>query len=85
MIQESGQGALYLIFNAGANRSDFHLPEAPPGFRWHLAIDTFLSPPRDIFAAGEEALLDEARSYRVESGSTAILVARRRVTGGASK
>ena len=53
MIPESGQGALYLIFNAGANKSDFRLPEAPPGFHWHLAIDTFLSPPRDIFAAGE--------------------------------
>ena len=85
MIHENGQGALYLIFNAGANRSNFRLPEAPTGFRWHVAIDTFLSPPRDIFAAGEEALPDEAKSYRVEAGSTAILVARRRATGGASK
>jgi isoamylase len=84
LIQEDGQGALFLMFNAGTNGTDFGLPPLPLGYRWHLAVDTSRSPPQDMSAAGEEALVDNSKTYRLEARSSAILLARKQesVSGG---
>jgi pullulanase/glycogen debranching enzyme len=67
LIQENGQGALLLMFNAGTNGTNFGLPPLPPGFRWHLAVDPSRLAPQDLFAAGEEALVDNSKTYRLEA------------------
>ena len=41
--------------------------------RWHLAVDTAQATPHDIFAAGEEPLLEDPFVYRLGSHSSAIL------------
>ena len=65
------------MFNAGANGTDFGLPPLPQGFRWRLAVDTSRSAPQDLFAVGEEPLMDNSKTYRLEARSSAILLARK--------
>jgi isoamylase len=76
LIQEDRQRALCLMFNAGADAVDFGLPPAPPGSRWHLAVDTSREAPQDLFAAGEEALWEDPQTYHLKPRSSAILLAR---------
>jgi len=77
LIHENGQDRLYLMFNAGTEKTDFGLPPLPPGYRWHLAVDTSLSAPQDLAAAGEETLLDNSTTCHVETRSSVILLARK--------
>jgi glycogen operon protein len=75
LIHEDEQRALCLMFNAGADAVDFGLPPAPPGARWHVAVDTSRGAPQDLFAAGEEPLWDDPRTYHLSARSSAILLA----------
>jgi glycogen operon protein len=77
LIHEDGQNMLFLMFNAATQEADFGLPPLPQGFRWHLAVDTSCLAPQDLFAAGEEALVDSSNTHRVEARSSAILLARK--------
>jgi isoamylase len=74
LIHEDEQCALYLIFNADTNAVDFVLPPVSPGARWHLAIDTARDAPRDLFAAGEEPVLKETKTYRMDPRASVILL-----------
>jgi glycogen operon protein len=75
LIHEDGQRALYLMFNAGADAVDFHLPSIASGVQWHLAVDTFDETPRDLFAVGEEPLLKYPQTYLLKPRSSAVLLA----------
>jgi len=77
LIQEDKQCALCLLFNAGAEAVDFHLPPVPSGSQWHLAVDTFAETPNDLFIAGEEPLLEYPHTYLLRPRSSAILLARK--------
>jgi len=77
LIHEDEQRALYLMFNAGADAVDFHLPPMTSGVQWHLAIDTFEETPRDFSAFGEESLLKYQQTYLLKPRSSAILLARK--------
>jgi glycogen operon protein len=74
LIHEDEQRALYLMFNAANVASDFSLPPAAQATRWHLAVDTSHATPRDMFAAGEEPLLDYPQIYLLGPRSSAILL-----------
>ncbi len=76
LIHEDDLAALYLMFNAGADEVDFVLPPALPGALWHLAVDTSREAPQDLFAAGEEPLREDTRTYRLPPRSSAILLVR---------
>ena len=76
LIHEDEQGALYLVFNAGADAIDFTLPPVAQGTRWHQAVDTARDSPQDLFAAGEEPLCADQQKYQLSPRSSAILVAR---------
>ncbi len=76
LIREDEQSALCLMFNAGAAAIDFGLPPAPQGTSWHLAVDTARETPHDLFAAGTEPLCADQQTYRLNSRSSAILLAR---------
>jgi glycogen operon protein len=75
LIHEDEQRALYLMFNAGADAVDFHLPHITHGTQWHLAVDTFGETPHDFFAVGEEPLLKYPETYLLKPRSSAILLA----------
>jgi isoamylase len=77
LIHEDEQSALYLMFNAGEDAIDFGLPPLPPGAWWHLAVDTALEEPKDMFAAGEEPLWENPQKYQLSPRSSAILLARK--------
>ncbi len=77
LIHEEEQHALYLMFNAGTEAVDFALPPDSSGARWRLAADTACDVPRDLFAAGEEPLLDNPQAYHLGPRSAAVLVTRR--------
>ena len=79
LIHEIEHNALCLMFNAGADAVDFSLPPALPGTRWHLAVDTSHEAPQDLFAAGEEPLWKDTRTYRLSPRSSAILLSSRGV------
>jgi isoamylase len=76
LIHEDKRSELCLMFNAGADAVDFGLPPAPPGARWHLAVDTSREAPQDLFAAGEEPLWEDPQTYHLSPRSSAILLAR---------
>jgi isoamylase len=80
LIHEDEHRALYLMFNAGAEVSVFHLPPMPVGTRWHLAVDTCHEAQQDLFAAGDEPALDHSQAYYLKARSSAILVARPYIT-----
>ncbi|MGA9413385.1 MAG: glycogen debranching protein GlgX [Terriglobales bacterium] len=76
LIHEDEQQALCLMFNAGADAVDFGLPSVLPGMRWYLAVDTSREAPQDLFAAGEEPLWEDPRTYHLSPRSSVILLAR---------
>lgn len=76
LIPEEEQCALCLIFNAGTEAADFSLPPVLPEAQWHLAADTSLEAPQDMFDAGEEPLLENPQTYHLSPRSSAILIAR---------
>jgi isoamylase len=76
LIPEDEQNSLYLLFNAGKSSSDFSLPLRHSLARWHLAVNTAQATPHDMFAAGEEPLLEDPLVYRLAAHSSAILLLR---------
>jgi glycogen operon protein len=76
LMHEDGQNALFLMFNASTMVIDFVLPQVMQGQWWHLAADTSREPPQDLFAAGEESLLEDSLTYRMNPRSSAILLTR---------
>ncbi len=76
LIYEDGQRALFLMFNAVADAVDFGLPPILQAMRWHLAVDTSREAPQDLFAVGEEALLENPHTFRLGPRSSAILLTR---------
>jgi glycogen operon protein len=76
LIREDEQNVLYLMFNACIDAVDFRLPPVPLGTRWHLAIDTSHEAPQDLFAAGEEPIWENPRTYHLNARSSVILLVR---------
>jgi glycogen operon protein len=74
LIPENDQRSLCLMFNASNEDVDILLPLKQPQARWHIAVDTAQKEPHDLFAAGEEPLLEEPRVYRLGAHSSAILL-----------
>ena len=77
LIHEDPQRALFLMFNAGTDAVDFHLPPPPPEAQWRLAVDTFVETPFDLSAPGGEPLLKYPQTYLLKPRSSAILLARK--------
>ena len=76
LIHEDEQRALYLMLNAGVDAVDFALPPLLPEIYWYLAVDTSREAPQDLFAAGEEPLWEDQKTYRLRPRSGVILLAR---------
>ena len=76
LIRSQDVADLFLMFNAESETVIFTIP--PPHFpcSWRLAADTAESSPLGFYSPGEEAALANPASYRVQSRSSVILVAR---------
>ncbi len=75
-VKENGQNSLCLLFNAGKESADFHLPAQHSPYRWCIAADTAQDEAKDLFAAGKEPGLENPRGYRLGAHSSAILLLR---------
>lgn len=75
LILGQSEHELFLMFNADTRSVDFSLPHLPASKIWRLSVDTSGTAPDDLFAAGQEASIQNQSSFRVESRSSAILLA----------
>jgi len=75
LIQEDSQRALFMMFNAGAEAVDFVLPQLAAKKGWRLAVDTARESPQDLFEVSGTTLLENTRTYRLETRSSTILLA----------
>jgi isoamylase len=77
LIQEVGQAALLLMFNAGVTDADFCVPPPPKGSRWHLVVDTSRPARQDFVVTGAWTLMDRSKPYHLQERSSAIALAAR--------
>jgi glycogen operon protein len=66
---------VYAAFNMYWDALPFGLPALEDGRRWHLAANTGIEPPHDIFATGEEPTLENQGEVLVGGRSVVILTA----------
>ncbi len=67
---------LYVAMNMFWDAVWFTVPELPAGMRWHIAANTGVPSPHDIWDAGSEPLLDDQRGFLLGGRSVIILVGR---------
>lgn len=68
---------MLIMFNAYTKAHIFYIPPPPhPETYWHLALDTGLMTPRDIFPPGKEIELEEPLIYRLQARSMAVMIAK---------
>ncbi len=79
VLHEEAKSRILMMFNAGADSVDFHLPQSPQSAKWLLAVDTSGAAPQDLFAEGEEPILSSSSPYSLAARSSAILLARERL------
>jgi isoamylase len=77
LILGQSEPHLFLMFNADTEAVDFAVPALGENRIWRLAVDTARAAPGDLYDVGKEPALEGQTSFRVESRSSAILVANR--------
>jgi len=65
---------IYVATNNGCSGQYFNLPECRSGRRWHVALNTGMPSPEDIFAVGEEPRLENQSGIFVGPRSVVVLV-----------
>lgn len=65
-----------IMFNADALAHLFYIPPAPHNGRWHLALDTGLPSPQDIYPPGDELELQPTIAYPVQSRSLVVMISK---------
>jgi len=75
VIQDGGDDALLLMFNADTHDIDFDLPALPQGSHWNLVVDTSRVTPPELAAAGARTAVGYPRAYRLQARSSAIFLA----------
>ncbi len=65
---------LLILFNAQAKPFEFHIPAAPHGRVWHVAVDTAAESPFDIYRPHDEPRIDRQIIYPLKPRSTVVLL-----------
>ena len=65
---------IYMIFNAYWDHLTFELPELHRDKHWHMAVNTYLPSPKDIYYAGREPRLERQDELEVGPRSVVVLV-----------
>jgi len=63
-----------IMVNIDFQRHAFKIPQAPPGKKWYLSIDTTKRPPQDIASPGLEVYLENQNCYVLEQRSMVVLL-----------
>jgi isoamylase len=77
-IAMAGDGAdvVYVAMNMHWESLDFELPSPPAGGKWHIAANTAVPSPDDIYEPGHEPPLIDSAKIRVGGRSMIVLIAR---------
>jgi isoamylase len=67
---------VYVAMNTYWDSLWFHPPQLPPGTHWHIAINTGMPSPDDIWEIGHEPVLGDQGSIMLGPRSTVVLVGR---------
>jgi glycogen operon protein len=67
---------IYVALNAHWDALWFHPPQLAGGKQWHLAINTSMAAPEDIWETGSEPALGDQGSIMVGPRSVVVLVGR---------
>jgi glycogen operon protein len=67
---------IYVALNTYWDALWFHPPQLPSGLNWHLAINTGMASPEDIWEYGHEPLLNDQGSIMLGARSVVVLVGR---------
>ncbi|MCI5159687.1 MAG: hypothetical protein D3906_14920 [Candidatus Electrothrix sp. AUS1_2] len=68
---------IYVAMNMHWDALPFEVPMLPPEYRWRMAVNTGMDAPEDIFAPGEEPLLEDQQQVLAGGRSVCILVGRK--------
>ncbi len=67
---------IYVAMNTYWDALDFEVPSPPQGTKWHVAVNTGMPSPDDIFAPGMEPALSNQSNITVGARSVVVLVGR---------
>ncbi|MFN8460066.1 MAG: glycogen debranching protein GlgX, partial [Anaerolineae bacterium] len=65
-----------MMFNAETSARLFYIPPAPHQGRWHVALDTGLPSPHDIYPPGQEMELQPMIAYPVQARSLVVMISK---------
>jgi isoamylase len=80
--EASADQPLYIAVNMHWEMHAFALPGLLSGMRWHVAVNTDMPAPQDIWEAGEEKELENQGECLVGARSVVVLVGRIKQQGG---
>jgi len=66
--------SIYVAMNTYWDALPLSLPDPCGGRRWHVAVNTAMPTPQDIFAPGEETQLDDQTRCLIGGRSVIVLV-----------
>ncbi|MCQ2116956.1 MAG: isoamylase [Bacteroidales bacterium] len=67
---------IYVIMNMHWEAHPFELPEMPGGMKWHVAVNTSMPEPEDIFETGCEPVIENKMEVLLGARSIMVLVCR---------
>ena len=65
---------IYVAMNMHWQTHVFELPELPEDISWHVFVNTDMQPPKDVWEAGDEVVIENQSEFIVGSRSVVILV-----------
>ena len=72
--EEACADIVYLIMNAHWETATFGLPRLPQRLRWHVAANTSMRPPEDVYPPGQEIPLEDQDAIVVGPRAVIILL-----------
>jgi isoamylase len=66
--------SIYVAMNMHWHMHGFQLPQLPKGMLWHVAVNTDVVSPEDIWEVGQEKKLENQREFLVGPRSVVVLV-----------
>lgn len=67
---------IYVMMNMHWEAHSFELPEMPDGMKWHVAVNTSMPEPEDIFDPGCESVIENKMEVLLGARSIMVLVCR---------
>lgn len=72
--KEDADRFIYVIYNMYWMKKEFALPDLPDDMKWYLAVDSGKKPEEAVSPSGEEQLIQEKKSLKVDGRTILVLV-----------